>query len=124
MMNIYFPDEKIEKNDVYFICYMIERVARTLHQRNRYVVNRIGKKNLEHLISVANVLHAENPLAVEDAWIEDYSLERGNVDVADVDRGISDQNSKCNTDGKGVSKINCRYSDAGRKRSGWNYQSV
>lgn len=88
MMNIYFPDEKIEKNDVYFICYMIERVARTLHQRNRYVVNRIGKKNLEHLISVANVLHAENPLAVEDAWIEDYSLERGNVDVADVDREL------------------------------------
>ena len=65
--------------------YMIERVARKLHQRNKYVVNEIGKKNLEHLISVANVLHAENPLAVEDDWIEEYNLAKGNVDVTAVD---------------------------------------
>ena len=62
MTNIYFPDEKIKKDDVYFICYMIERVARKIHQRNKYVVNQIGRVNLEHLISVANVLHAENPI--------------------------------------------------------------
>ena len=85
MTNKYFPDEEIKKNDVYFICYMIERVARKLHQRNKYVVNEIGKKNLEHLISVANVLHAENPLAVEDDWIEEYDLAEGNVDVTAVD---------------------------------------
>ena len=85
MTNIYFPDEEIKKDDVYFICYMIERVARKIHQCNRYVVNKIGKKNLEHLISVANVLHAENPLAVEDDWIEEYSLTEGNVDVTAVD---------------------------------------
>jgi len=85
MTNIYFADEKIEKNDVYFICYMIERVARKIHQRNRYVVNKIGKANLEHLISVANVLHAENPSAVEDEWIEEYALSKGNVDVTAVD---------------------------------------
>ena len=85
MTNIYFPDEEIKKDDVYFICYMIERVARKLHQRNKYVVNEIGKENLEHLISVANVLHAENPLAVEDDWIEEYDLAEGNVDVTAVD---------------------------------------
>ena len=85
MTNKYFPDEEIKKNDVYFICYMIERVARKLHQRNKYVVNKIGKGQLEHLISVANVLHAENPLAVEDDWIKEYDLAKGNVDVTAVD---------------------------------------
>lgn len=85
MTNIYFPDEEIDKNDVYFICYMIERVARKLHQHNKYVVNKIGKENLNHLISVANVLHAENPLAVEDRWIEEYDLEEGTDDVTAVD---------------------------------------
>lgn len=85
MTNIYFPEEKIQKNDLYFICYMIERVARKLHQRNSYVVNRIGKENLKHLISVANVLHAENPVAVEDDWIREYSLVEGNADVTNVD---------------------------------------
>ena len=28
MKNKYFPDEDIESNDLYFVCYMIERVAR------------------------------------------------------------------------------------------------
>lgn len=50
MTNIYFPDEEIKKNDVYFICYMIERVARKLHQRNKYVVNKIGKGQLVYCI--------------------------------------------------------------------------
>lgn len=45
----------------------------------------MGKENLNHLISVANVLHAENPLAVEDRWIEEYGLEEGEFDVAAVD---------------------------------------
>jgi hypothetical protein len=85
MTNIYFPDEQINKNDLYFICYMIERVARKLHQRNSYVVNQIGKSALEHLISVANVLHAENPEAVEDEWIAEYALEKGNFDITKVD---------------------------------------
>lgn len=85
MNNIYFPEERIQKDDVYFVCYMIERVARKIHQKNRYVVNQIGKKNLEHLLSVANVLHAENPLQVEDDWIEEYALKNGENDVTNVD---------------------------------------
>lgn len=85
MTNIYFPDEKITQDDVFFICYMIERVARKLHQKNSYVVNHIGKNNLEHLISVANVLHCKNPLEVEEDWINEYQLEKGNTDVSDVD---------------------------------------
>ena len=91
MTNIYFSDEEITVNDLYFICYMVERVARKLHQRNRYVVNSIGKEELKHLISVANVLHAENPLAVEDAWIRDYALEQGDVDVTLVDKDLVDK---------------------------------
>ena len=43
MTNKFFPDERITENDLYFLCYMIERVARKLCQRNRYVVNRISK---------------------------------------------------------------------------------
>ena len=81
MTNIYFPDEEITRDDVKFMCYMIERVARRLHQRNSYVVNKLGEENMNHLISVANVLHSKNPLDVEDEWISEYGLEKGNVDV-------------------------------------------
>lgn len=65
---------------------MIERVARKIHQRNYYVVNAIGKSELEHLISVANVLHCENPLQVEDDWIKEYELKTGDYDVTDIDQ--------------------------------------
>lgn len=91
MTNKYFPDEEIKANDLYFICYMIERVARRLHQRNRYVVNAIGKEALEHLISVANVLHCENPLQVEDDWIEEYDLSEGDFDITEVDKNLVDK---------------------------------
>ena len=88
MTNIYFPDEEIKTDDLYFICYMIERVARKIHQKNSYVVNKIGKVALEHLISLANVLHCENPLQVEDEWITEYKLENGIFDIFDVDKDL------------------------------------
>ncbi|MCD8148475.1 MAG: hypothetical protein LUE92_02705 [Clostridiales bacterium] len=85
MVNIYFEDEEVTEDDLYFLCYMIERVARRLHQRNRYVVNRIDRLEWMRLISLANVLHCENPLKIEDEWIEDYELQSGSFDVLDVD---------------------------------------
>lgn len=91
MTNIYFPDEEIKINDLYFICYMIERVARRIHQKNKYVVNTIGKEALEHLISVANVLHCENPLQVEDDWIEEYHLVEGDFDITAVDKELAER---------------------------------
>ncbi len=91
MKNKYFQDENIELNDLFFICYMIERVARHIHQRNRYVVNKIGKENLYHLISVANVIHSENPLKVEDDWINDYKLETSDFDISKVDKSLVDR---------------------------------
>ena len=33
MTNIFFEDEKITKNDLYFVCYMIERISRKIHQK-------------------------------------------------------------------------------------------
>ena len=90
MTNIYFQDEEITTNDLYFICYMIERVARKLHQKNHYVVNTIGRAELVHLISVANVLHCENPLQVEDDWINEYELKTGDYDITNVDRELAE----------------------------------
>ena len=84
MINKYFQDEQIEINDLFFMCYMIERVARKIHQHNNYVVNKIGREELYRLISLASVLHCENPLEVEDRWIEEYELENGQFDITDV----------------------------------------
>ena len=91
MKNKYFPDEEIEINDLFFVCYMIERVARHIHQRNRYVVNKIGKEGLYHLISLANALHSENPLKVEEDWIKDYDLQDSDYDITAVDSQLAEK---------------------------------
>ncbi len=88
MKNVFFPDEDITANDLYFVCYMVERVARLLKQPNKYVVNSMGKREIEERLSLANVQHAENPDAVANQWIVDYSLVNGNVDVTDVDANL------------------------------------
>jgi hypothetical protein len=81
MTNIFFADEIVTENDLYFLCYMIERVARKLHQRNKYVVNNISPKEWMRLISLANVLHCENPLKIEYEWIEQYQLKEGEFHI-------------------------------------------
>ena len=90
MTNRFFPDEDISENDLYFMCYMVERVARELHRKNKYVVNKIGYEELVKKISVANVLHCENPLKVVDEWIRDYRLRHGDFDITDVDSALTE----------------------------------
>ena len=89
MKNKYFPDEDIQSDDLYFVCYMIERVARHIKQRNKYVVNTIGKDELYHLLSCANALYCENPLKVENDWINDYNLLEGSFDITTVDKELA-----------------------------------
>ena len=91
MTNKFFPDEQITENDLYFLCYMVERVARKLHQRNKYVVNRISKSEWERLISLAHVLHCENPEKIEAEWIEEYRLCMGDFDITKVDEELVDE---------------------------------
>lgn len=82
---------RIDRINLFFLCYMIERVARKLHQENSYVVNEIGKDAMYHLISVANVLHAENPLDVEEDWMKEYGLQDGDYDISDVEKELVSQ---------------------------------
>lgn len=84
MTNVFFPDEQVSENDLYFICYMIERVARQLKQPNRYVVNTLGYNTLAEKLSLASVLHAQNPLDVCADWIDSYHLQPGDYDVTKV----------------------------------------
>lgn len=41
MINKYF-DELVTENDLFYVCFIIEKTSRFLHQRNQYVVNQLG----------------------------------------------------------------------------------
>lgn len=87
--NIYFPDREITYDDLKFICYMIERTARRIKQPNAYVVEHLGKDELMRNLSLADVLHCENPDDVADRRIADYHLEDGTKDVLNVDKELT-----------------------------------
>lgn len=70
------------------ICFLIEKVSRHIHQRNAYVVNKLGYDPLYHLISVANVLHCENSDQVVCDVIEEYELEQGDFHIENVNREL------------------------------------
>lgn len=91
MSNQYFPDEPLTFNDLYFVCYMIERVARTIHRHNLYVVEQLGYAGLLHQLSIAETNHCLNPEQVVADWIADYHLEQGDVDVTQVDTRFTDK---------------------------------
>ena len=91
MTNRFFAEEEITDNDLYFLCYMIERLARKLHQPNCYILNKIAKDEWVRLISLANVLHCENALKIEDEWIDEYHLEKGDFDITAVDPELVDE---------------------------------
>ncbi len=84
MSNKYFPDEQITFNDLYFVCYMIERVARRLRQHNCYVVSCLSDEGLMHELSIAETNHCINPEQVESEWIDHYHMSQGNFDVTGV----------------------------------------
>ena len=91
MMNVFFPDEEITKDDLYFMCAMIERIARTLHIRNKDVVNIMGYMELSKKISLASVLHCENPLQVVEDWVNEYRFSKGTFNILDIDKTLVDK---------------------------------
>lgn len=105
MRNVYFPDEEVSSNDLYFVCYIVERIARKLKQPNKYVVNTMGKRALQEKLSLANVLHSENPEAVVCDWIDAYGLVQGNYDVSKVDTQYTDHIPTATQMGKVYSRL-------------------
>ena len=84
MKNVFFPDEQVKTDDLFFVCYMIERIARQQKQTNKYVANAMGHDALARKLSLADVLHSANPEAVAADWTEEFHLQKGQHDVTKV----------------------------------------
>lgn len=72
-------DEK-RKDDIYYVCTMIEFVARATNNRRKDVIKKFSKKNIEHQLKVAEVNHCLSYEQVADEWIEQYGITKGVFD--------------------------------------------
>ena len=78
-----YMNEK-RKDDIYYVCTMIEYVARITNNRRRDIVQKISKKNIEHQLKVASVNHCLSYEQVSDEWIEEYGIEMGGFDSVEA----------------------------------------
>lgn len=69
------------KDDIYYVCTMIEYVARATNNRRRDIVKKLSKKSIEHQLKVAEVNHCLSYEQVSDEWIEQYGIIEGTFDT-------------------------------------------
>ena len=65
------------KDDIFYVCTMIEFVARLTNNHRKDVVECLLKKNIEHQLKVAEVNHCLSFEQVADEWIEQYQIKHG-----------------------------------------------
>lgn len=75
-----FVNDKL-KDDIYYVCTMIEYVARLTDNHRKDVVKKISRKDMEHQIKVAEVNHCLSYEQVADEWIEQYKIEKGDFNT-------------------------------------------
>ncbi|KAA6322697.1 hypothetical protein EZS27_027785 [termite gut metagenome] len=81
--------EKKEYNDLFFVCSLIEYIARRTKNHRDIVVNAIGKEKLEHIYELADVYHSENIDKITDEIIQKYQIPLSTFDnVADCQYSI------------------------------------
>lgn len=72
--------EKKEYNDLFFVCSLVEYIARKTKNRRRDVVNALGENNLRHIYDLADVYHCENIDKLTDDWTSKCRIAQGSFD--------------------------------------------
>lgn len=72
--------EKKEYNDLFFVCSLVEYIARKTKNRRRDVVNALGENNLRHIYDLADVYHCENIDKLTDEWTSKCRIAQGSFD--------------------------------------------
>lgn len=72
--------EEKEKNDIFFICSLIELIARKTNNKVKVVVEKLGQEKIKKIYKLADVYHSENIEKVSDELIEQVEIPKGNYD--------------------------------------------
>ena len=73
-------DEK-KKDNIFYVCSLIEFIARETKNHRRDVVSRFTREEIEHELEVADVNHCLSFEQVSDELIEQYNIPEGDFDT-------------------------------------------
>jgi hypothetical protein len=68
------------ENDLFFVCSVIEYIGRKTKNRRVDVVQKIGEKELERILSLADIYHCEPIGKLSDDLVSRFHIEDGNFD--------------------------------------------
>lgn len=69
-----------EKNDVYYVCVLIEYIGRVTKNTRKEIANKLGTEGIEYIYNLADVYHCLTFEEVSDEIIEKYDIKQGNFD--------------------------------------------
>ena len=73
--------ESQKENDLFFVCSLIEYIARKTNNTKKYIVEKLGKEKIQKIYDLAEVYHSENIEKVSDELIQEAKIENGNYDI-------------------------------------------
>lgn len=65
------------EDDLFFVCTIIECVARTTHNKPKDIVAKISDSELKHELKVASVNHCLSFEQICDEWVEKFHIQNG-----------------------------------------------
>ncbi len=66
------------ENDLFYLCSLIEYIARSTKNTKKEIVEKIGKEGISKIYSLASVLHTEPIEKVCEEIIKEYDIKEGN----------------------------------------------
>lgn len=72
--------EEKKSNDLFFVCSLIELIARKTKNRRCDIVNALGEEYLRKIYELADVYHCEDINNVADEFISKHRIKNGNFD--------------------------------------------
>lgn len=66
-----------EKNNIYYVCSLIEYIARKTHNHRKNVIEHFSKEDIQWQLQAADVNHCLPFEQVSDEVIEDYQIKSG-----------------------------------------------
>ncbi len=72
--------ESAKDNDLFFVCGLIDYIARRTKNKRADIVNRLGRERLQKIYSLADVYHSDNIDRVSDDFIKEAQIPDGMFD--------------------------------------------
>lgn len=79
-MDVCTARESREGNDAFYVCSLIEHIARRTQNRSSDVVRKLGSVNIANLYEFADTYHCENIDDVAERFIAKTGIEQGDFD--------------------------------------------